>query len=241
MSSYDYSKECMCYLAAFPNQKMSKYPSGSDRSLGIMEACEGYNNERVVFVAPGRAIKSITNLNTGLAYDRPLPGCYLAVAVACLGLGSDPAEPLTNKAIAGFSYLPDTYTESELNNMANKGACLLFMRGNNIIVRHGITTDPSDVNTYEITSIQIKDYVIEAVRNSCKQYIGRKNTTNVVSDITYTINTILSQFVNRIIIESYTGLSVERSNEDPRAINVSFKIKPIYSLTYIDIVFSFTN
>lgn len=231
MSSYDYSKECMCYLGAFPGQKMSKFPSNSDRSLGIMEACEGYGNERVVFVAPGRAIKAITNNSNGLTYDRPLPACYLAVAVACLGLGSDPAEPLTNKAITGFSYLPDTYTENELNNMAAKGACLLFMRGNNIIVRHGITTDPSDVNTYEITSVQIKDYVIEAVRSSCKQYIGRKNTNNVVSDITYTINTILSQFVNRVIIESYTGLSVERSSDDPRAVNVTFKIKPIYSLT----------
>ena len=87
------------------------------------------------------------------------------------------------------------------------------------------------MNTYEITSVQIKDYVIEAVRSSCKQYIGRKNTTNVISDITYTINTILGQFVNRVIIESYTGLSVERSTDDPRAVNVSFKIKPIYSLT----------
>ena len=183
MSSYDYSKECMCYLSAFPGQLMSKFPSGKDRSLGIMESCEGYGNERVVYVVPGRAIKSITSANTGKTYDRPLPGCYLAVAVACLGLGNDPAEPITNKAIAGFSYLPDTYTDNELNNMAAKGACLLFMRGNNIIVRHGITTDPSDVNTYEITSIQIKDYVIEAVRSACKQYIGRKNVASVVSDI----------------------------------------------------------
>lgn len=241
MSSYDYSKERMCYLGAFPKQPMSKYPSGSDRSLGIIETCTGYLNERVVYVVPGEVIKSIRDPYTGRSTDRPLPGCYLAVAVATLGLGDDPAEPITNKAISGFSYLPNRYSEAELNLMASNGACVVFMRGNNLIVRHAVTTDPGDVNSFEITCVQIKDYVIDAVRSGCRQYIGRKNTTAAVGDIEYTISSILSQFVSRVIIESYQNLKVTRSATDPRAINVSFEILPIYSLTYINISFSFTQ
>ena len=242
MSSYDYAKERMCYLGASMNQPMSKQPTAADRSLGIIEACKGYSNERVVFVAPGRVIKSVKDINTGKYYDRPLAGCYLAVAVACLGLGSDPAEPFTNKSITGFSYLPDSYTKSELNLMATNGACLLVMRGNNIIVRHGITTDAVEVNSMEITCIQIKDYVIEAVRTTLGQlYIGLKNTSSVIGDIQFTVNNILSQFVGRTILESYAGLSVTRSKTDPRAINVKFEIMPIYAVTYIDIEFSFST
>ena len=241
MSSYDYGKERMCYLGAYPNQKISKYPSGSDRSLGIIETCTGYDNERVVYVIPGEVIKSIRDPYTGRSADRPLPGCYLAVAVATLGLGDDPAEPLTNKTISGFSYLTQRYSDSELNWMAQNGACIVFMRGNNFVIRHAVTTDPSDVNSFEIPCIQIKDYVIDAVRTNCRQYIGRKNLSSVVGDVEYTITSILSQFVNRTIIESYQNLQVARSADDPRGINVSFEIMPIYSLEYIHISFGFSQ
>lgn len=237
MSSYDYALERMCYLGAYPNQPISKSPTGTDRSLGIIESCVGYANERVVYVVPGEVIKSIRDPNTGKTYDRPLPGCYLAVAVACLGLKDDPAAPMTNQAIAGFSYLTKTYNKTEMNLMANKGACIVYMRGTSFIVRHAVTTDPSDVNTTEITCIQIKDYVIEAVRSACQQYIGQKNTNDTVGNVQFTINSILSQFVNRTIIESYNSLSVSRSSDDPRAVVVEFSILPIYTLNYIMIHF----
>ena len=241
MSSYEMGKERMCYLASYMNQPMSKQPTGSDRSMGIIETCKGYSNERVVYVVPGKVIKSIRDINTGRSTDRPLHGCYLAVAVASLGLVNDPAEPLTNKTIAGFSYLPETYTKAEMNLMATNGACILVMRGNNIYVRHGITTSTIEVNSMEITCIQIKDYVIEAVRTACGElYIGLKNTAGVVSDISYTVTNILTQFINAVIIEDFQNLSVKRSTTDPRQVDVKFEVLPIYALTYIDISFGFT-
>ena len=239
MSSYDYAKERMCYLGAYMDQPISKAPSGNDRSLGIVETCVGYANERVVYVVPGKVIKSIYDYDTGKSYDRPLDASYMAVAVAALGLTSDPAAPMTNQTIAGFSYIPNAYNNIEMNLMASKGACVIFMRGNSFVVRHAVTTDPSNVNTTEITCVQIKDYVIEAARSSCQQFIGQKNTESAISNVEYVINSILSQFVNRSIIESFDGPSVERSSEDPRAINVSFSILPIYSITYIDSLFFF--
>ena len=242
MSSADYGKERMCYLGAYIGQPVSKSPTAADRSLGIIETCQGYNNERVVYVVPGRAFKSVKDPNTGKYNTRPLHGCYLAVAVAALGLVNDPAEPFTNKTITGFSYLPDVYTDNQMNLMAGAGACVLYNRGANIYVRHGLTTDMSDVNSQEITCIQIKDYVIEAVRSACASlYIGLKNTNTVVGNISYTINSILSQFVNATIIESFTGVSVSRSSTDPRQIDVSFEILPIYAVDYISITFSFSS
>ena len=241
MSSYEMGKERMVYLGAGMSQPITKAPTGSDRSMGIIETCNGYNNERVVFVVPGEVIKSVRDVNTGISHDRPLPGCYMAVAVAALGLKNDPAEPLTNKTIAGFSYLPTTYMESEMNLMAGNGACIIMQSGNNLIVRHGITTAPTEVNTMEITLIQIKDYVIDACRTSCgKLYIGRKNLASAVSDVTYTITNILNQFISAEIIIGYSNLSVKRSSEDPRQIDVKFEIEAVYPLLYINITFGFS-
>ena len=241
MSSYEMGKERMVYLGAGMNQPMTKSPTGADRSMGIIETCKGYNNERVVFVVPGKVIKSVRDVNTGLSNDRPLSGCYMAVAVAALGLKNDPAEPLTNKTIAGFSYLPTTYMESEMNLMAGNGACIIMQSGNNLIVRHGITTSPTEVNSMEITLIQIKDYVIDACRTSCgKLYIGRKNLASAVSDVSYTITNILSQFISAEIIIGYSNLSVKRSSEDPRQIDVKFEIEAVYPLLYINITFGFS-
>ena len=242
MSSFDVGKERMCYLGAYIGQPVSKQPSGSDRTMGILETTKGYYDERVVYVVPGKVIKSVRNPNTGKYIDRPLPGCYLAVGVASIGLSHDAAEPLTRKYVAGFSYLPDTYSQQEMNYMAQYGSTVLVMNGNNIMIRHGVTTSYDELNSYEITCIQIKDDIIEAVRSTLGRiYVGRKNTPSITGDVKYTLESILSQYVNKIIIESYQNVQVARSSTDPRTINVSFEILPIYSLTYIDISFSFSS
>ena len=209
--------------------------------MGILETTKGYYDERVTYIVPGYAVKSCRDVNTGKYYDRPVPGCYLAVAVAGVALSHDPAEPLTRKTIGGFSYLPEVYTESEMNLMAQYGATIIVMSGNSLMIRHGVTTSYDELNSYEQNPVMIKDYVIEAVRSTLgRAYIGRKNVSGLVSDINYTVNNILSQMVNQVIIESYQGVSVRRSSEDPRTVNVSFEIMPIYGLTYIMITFSFS-
>ena len=241
MSSNEVGKERICFLGAYPGQAISKAPTGSDRTMGILETTKGYYDERVTYIVPGYAIKSCRDVNTGKYYDRPVPGCYLAVAVAGVALSHDPAEPLTRKTIGGFSYLPEVYTESEMNLMAQYGATIIVMSGNSLMIRHGVTTSYDELNSYEQNPVMIKDYVIEAVRSTLgRAYIGRKNVSGLVSDINYTVNNILSQIVNQVIIESYQGVSVRRSSEDPRTVNVSFEIMPIYGLTYIMITFSFS-
>jgi hypothetical protein len=125
--------------------------------------------------------------------------------------------------------------------MAGNGACIIMQSGNNLIVRHGITTSPTEVNSMEITLIQIKDYVIDACRTSCgKLYIGRKNLASAVSDVSYTITNILNQFISAEIIIGYSNLSVKRSSDDPRQIDVRFEIEAVYPLLYINITFGFS-
>ena len=231
MSSYENSKERMVYLGAGNDTEISK----------MIEVAKGYKNERAVYVVPGGLYKNVKDTNNGVINTRKIPSCYAAVAVAALGLVNDPAEPLTNKNISGFNSLSLLLMESEKNALAEAGCCVLDQRGTTIFVRHGITTDPTEVNSTEITLVQIKDYVIEAVRSSTSTlYIGKKNKSSVISDITYTLQSILGQFITQEIIISYDSLTVKRSSDDPRQIDVSFEIEAVYPLNYISIQFGFS-
>lgn len=241
MSSYEHGKERMAYLGASRTQKIAKSPTALDKTIGMVETAQSYKDERVVFVVPGEITKDIRDLRNGKINERKLPACYPAVAVAALGLVNDPAEPLTNKEIAGFKNLTTFHTDSEKNILAAAGCLVIEQAGSNIKVRHGITTSTADVNSAEITLVQIKDYVIDACRTSTASlYIGNKNRPSVVSDVQYTISSILNQFITKDILISYSGLTVKRSKEDPRQIDVKFEIEAVYPLNYINIDFGFT-
>mgnify|MGYP000937368263 CR=1 FL=1 len=241
MSDPENGKERMVYLGASRNQPITKVATVLDRSMGMVETAKAYNNERVVFVVPGEITKDIRDLRTGRANERRLPACYAAVAVAALGLRNDPAEPLTNKTITGFKNLTTMYMESEKNFLAAAGCLVLEQNGSTIKVRHGITTSTAEIESSEITLVQIKDYVIDACRNSTASlYIGNKNRPSIVSDVQYTISSILNQLTSQAILLGFSGLSVKRSKEDPRQIDVKFEIEAVYPLNYISISFGFT-
>ena len=242
MSSYEVGKERMGYFGAYINQALTKNPTAKDRTIGMVETAESFVNERMVFVTPGEIVKDIRDIRTGRTNERTLPACYPAIAVAAKGLVNDPAEPLTNKTIAGFKYIPTTLMESEKNLLASAGCLVLEQRGASVIkIRHGITTSTTEVNSQEITLIQIKDYVIDACRKATNSlYVGLKNRPSVLADVQYTITSILNQFVSQEVLIGYSGLSVKRSSDDPRQIDVKFEIEAVYPLNYINITFGFS-
>ncbi|MNV42048.1 Phage tail sheath protein [compost metagenome] len=166
----------------------------------------------------------------------------MAVAVASLGLKNDPAEPLTNKSINGFKDLNQLYTESEMNLMAESGCLVMRQTGSVIKVRHGVTTSTVDINSQEITLVQIRDYVIAAARQSLgESYVGNKLRPTIISDIQSALISLLNQFKGQEVILNYGGINVKRSTEDPRQVDVKFEIEAVYPLNFIDISFSFSG
>ena len=243
MSSEKGRHERMVYLSAHAGQPINKAATAADKSLGMKQQAEAYNDERVVYVTPGRVQYDVKNIQTGRINTRVLPGCYLALGVATVAFTHDVAEPLTRKKIAcGFKGLMDSYTETEKNALAESGCCVVHEKGNGIVVRHGITTCDDEVNTTEITLIQIKDYVIAQVRKTCDElYVGIKNLPSAKANIQFSINSILSQFVSQEIILGYSGPTVKDSPDDPREVLVNFEIEAVYPLNYITISFGFSS
>jgi hypothetical protein len=232
LSSSQFGKERMVYLAADTIKDSGQ----------LAEEAAGYDNERVVFVVPGGATKDVRDIYTGRVSTKKIPGSFVAIAVAALGLKNDPAEPLTNKTITGFGDLAELYDESEMDIMAENGCLIVTQRGSNLIVRHGLTTSTAEVNSSEITLIQIKDYVIDACRSDLAEiYVGRKLKPQLVGDVQVSLTSILDQFKALDIIVDYSGVVVKRSTDDPRQIDIRFEIEAMYPLNYISIEFSFSQ
>lgn len=247
LSSPEYNMYRIGYLAATANEPISKEPTISNQLRGSIQTAQNFNNERIVYVVPGMVTKSIIDSITGFSVIKPLPGQYLATAVAALSMKNDPAEPLTNKTIIGFNNLQTFFNEPDANSLASAGCLVLKQEGNTIKVRHGITTHGAidtlaDIQSNEITLVQIKDYVIDGCRKTLGElYVGGKLKPSIVHDIEYTIKNLLNQYIADNIIINVEGLTVKRDLDDPRQVNVKFLIEAVYPLNYVDISFGFST
>jgi hypothetical protein len=246
-SSSDYNLPRMGYVAAELNEPTNKDSTISDTTLGSMQAAEAYNDEKLVYVVPGKVAKNITDTLTGYQSLKVLPACYLATAVAAVAMKNDPAEPLTNKEILGFQKIPVNFSEPEMNELAASGCLVVKQDGNKIRIRHGITSHGcidtlADIQANEITLIQIKDYVIEGARTKCGElYIGGKMKPTILHEVEYGLTQLFNQYMADDIIIGIKGLTVKRDQDDPRQINVKFLIEAVYPLNYIDISFGFST
>ena len=247
-SSDDYNLYRVGYVAASktePTDSDDKNYTGLE--LGSIQKAKLLNNERMIYVVPGSVNKIVTNSLTGYASNRNLPGYFAAIAVACLTLRNDLAEPLTNKRIYGIDSLGKIYKDVEANKLANAG-CLVLKQDKNIIkVRHGITThyefeNLRDIHSNEITFVQVKDYVIKVARDLLgNNYVGSKLKPSIINDINYSLQQMFTTLINSEIILGYEGLSVKRDIENPMQINISFFIEAIYPLNFIEIKFGFST
>ena len=247
-SGDDYNLYRMGYAAASktePTDSDDKNYTGLE--LGSVQKAKLLNNERMIYVVPGSVNKIVTNSLTGYASNRNLPGYFAAVAVACLTLRNDLAEPLTNKRIYGIDSLGKIYKDVEANKLANAG-CLVLKQDKNVIkVRHGITThyefeNLRDIHSNEITFVQVKDYVIKIARELLgNNYVGSKLKPSIINDINYSLQQMFTTLINSEIILGYEGLSVKRDIENPMQINISFFIEAIYPLNFIEIKFGFST
>lgn len=246
-SSTEYGMYRMAYLSSLPNQPVSQQSSVANPIQGAIQSAKEINDERIVYVVPGMVTKNILNTTTGFSSIRTLPGCYLTTAVAALSLRNDPAEPLTNKKLYGFNGLVTHFSEPDLNKLSESGCLAIKQEGQYLKVRHGVTTHGcidtlADIQSNEITLIQIKDFVINGCRLSIgDKYVGGKLKPSIVSDIEFTLKSLLAKYIDDGIIINYEDLIVARDLNDPRQLNVRFLIEAVYPLNYIDITFGFST
>ena len=221
--------------------------SNTDVKNDLIAVGSGYNGlqgaRRVVLVAPGEVYRVVLNTTTNTYQSTLFDGWALAAAAAGRICGYDnPAIPLTWKAIAGLT-TDRIFSAADMNAIADLGNTSLFMyKGTNIICRHGMTTDHTNANTQEISVVEIEDYIkVQSIYVLEDSYIGSLITVGLTQAIRGSLSAFMEQLIRKQVIADYDSgsISVSQDSNDPRVINIFFRVKPSYPLNWIDIKFQF--
>ena len=225
-------------------EAMSVYGYGfSDTPSTMISLASSLKSERMIGIGAIGAVLQLVNPTTGVAVNYTVDGSFLAAAMA--GMMVDPAidvaTTLTRQSMVGFQGLITRYDDPTMDSMTASGLTCLVENPGAFIVRHWVTTDNSSPLKREPTSRLVVDYVRQTMRGSLNQFIGRKLILSTLNTVTSVVSSTLVSLVAEEVIEGYSTIVVAADPSDPTTLNVSFTIKPIFSLLWISVQLTVTT
>lgn len=198
-----------------------------------------YQRIQIAFAASTRGLQMYSG-SASTAFE--VGNQYLAAAYAGRMAALPTQRSLTKQTIAGFSGLAGTPLSKSLKNQyAAAGIAVTEQdRLGRLTVRHGVTTDTTNVNTREASVVRAKDALVTALAEgtATSGLIGSPLDDDLLLSIKSAVSGILENAVADEVIISYSSLSVRTTTTDPSVVEVKFAYKPAYPLNYIVISFS---
>lgn len=198
-------------------------------------------SQRVMLAYPNR----LDYYNGQLGKTFEVGGQYLAAAYGGQIIGQAVSEPLTKNLIRGFAGIPagvlSTMTRSNKNAWSQGGVSVTEQsRGGRLTVRHGVTTDPSNSLTRELSLVRAKDAMVFALKDSMDRsgLVGSAIQQDTVLSVKAMAASSLESSMQAGVFVSYTNLRVRQTGGDPSVIEIKFQYQPAYPLNYIVISFS---
>jgi hypothetical protein len=212
--------------------------AGTDVNTAINLA-KSISNTRFRMVYPDSAIVPVTN-SIGETREYLVDGAYLASALVGnrVSPNRDVATPWTNAQLVGFSQLGRKLDAVEQNQVSVNGVTVLADQVPFVKVRHGLTTDMTNVLTKTPTIIQIADEVQKQSRAVLERFIGVKFLPGVLSQVEGRMSQMFIGLVNGQIITGYTGISASVSADDPTVAEVEAYYSPVFPLLYLVVTFN---
>jgi len=167
-------------------------------------------------------------------------GTFVAAAWAgsIVAPTKDVATPWTNSRIFGFDSLARTSDAVQKNQLAVAGITVLEDIPNALKVRHGLTTDMSNIVTKTPTVIQIADEVQQLARTALDSFVGVKFLPSITSQIEGKLAMVLKELVRKDIIAGYTGITANVNPDDPTVAEISAAYQPVFPLLYLVVTFN---
>jgi hypothetical protein len=174
-------------------------------------------------------------------------GPHLAAALAGK-LSSLPTNTgLTKQVVSGFQGIPTSVlqgmTKPYKDSLSSSGVLVAEInRLNQLLVRHGVTTDMSSLDKREISMIRIADTLFNLVQQGMEAagLIGQPIDADMSMRVKAALSSILEQSVTTEVIVSYANLKVMQQSPpsgDPTIINCKFSYLPAVPLNYITVQF----
>lgn len=213
----------------------------NDATLEPIAALSNFQSRRMVLAWPNR-------LNYYNGYKNQtieVSGYYLAAAYAGR-IASLPVQmPLTKKQINGFSGFPMTMAQqmsiTQKNTWSSAGVAVTeASRTGQLTVRHGTTTDRSNIQTRELSLVRAKDALVELIQQTMDSagLIGTYIDADTPTRIKGVITGCLEAAKGSEVIIDYSNLAIRTLSTDPSVLQVKFQYKPAYPLNYIVVAFS---
>lgn len=199
---------------------------------------QSIGDTRVRFVYPDIVTVPIQDA-LGNTKEYLVDGRYLAAAVAASTTAPsiDSATPWDHRTLTGFTALARRLDAVEMNQVAARGVTVLDERLPFLRIRHGLTSDMTNILTKIPTVIQIADDMQKRARAELDPFIGVKFLPQILGQIEGRLAEMFKRAVQEQIITSFTGISVVVDPEDPTAVLVEAFYIPVFPLLYIQITF----
>lgn len=213
--------------------------SGSERSHDVLAA--SIASRRVMLAYPN----SMNWYNGFTNSIVELSGCYLAAAYAGALASRPPQTPLTMKAVQSFASIParimNMMTTSFKNNLSSAGVAVTESKADGrLVVRHGVSTDPTNVLTTEMSITRAKDSLLRLVNRSLERsgVVGEALSLNSPVEVRGIVEGALTQAQTAGIMVNFSNLAVRSNPSDPTILEVKFAYIPAYPLNKITVSFS---
>lgn len=214
-----------------------------DSDLSFDEIAQAVASKRVIVAYPHR----LNFYNNGLGQTTEVGGPYLAAAYAGRLAANPINRGLTQLPVYSFSGIPEDVrremTNSFKDTLSAAGVSVTETgRGNRLQVRHGVTTDTSDLLASEISVGRSQDALYQLIREgiAAAELIGDPIDDEMTIRVKGILTGILESAQTDLVIREWLDIAVRQQSlpsGDPTAIECQFSYRPFLPLNYITVSF----
>lgn len=200
-------------------------------------AAQTLTQQRIALISPDRFEYYIPELNRQVT----LGGQYMAAAVAGVSVRMNAAWPLTRKIIREFVDVTEKQRDGEKNLETQNGLMVVERDKRNLIrVRHGVTTDPTNLISAEWSIIGQQDVMVYRIRDylDADNLIGQPILPETIINTKASAESALQSLKRDKIIVDYRDLKVRQLETLPDVLEVRYQWRPAWPLNYIVVRYS---
>jgi hypothetical protein len=199
----------------------------------------GLNSSRMVAYYPDSAIVTLTD-ELGQNFEAIIDGSFFAAAVAgaVVSPAVDVATPYTRRRIQGFTRIPRRMDPVEANQTAVAGITILEDLDPIIRIRHGLTTNMTNVLTRLPTVTQIADHVQQQSRAILDSFVGTKFLASRTNEVVVSMTGLFRSLVQAEIVGAFQGMTASIDEQDPTVLRFEMFYSPIFPLEFLLLTFN---
>lgn len=200
---------------------------------GAAAFAQAYAHERMVVPFCYSGISKVVGYTT--EYDTRFYAAALAGKLCSTEIGRNISDEIVPNVL-----VTDTYTPTVNEYLVQNGVGPCKIRGEVVRNIYIGTTDTTNALTEDLGVQDIKDYVKKYWREGLWElYRNAPITAGLLQNIKKSSEQILLYLQSKQIVDQYRDITATQDIVEPRKVNLTGKIKPAYSLQFIDVTFTF--